>query len=165
MKKATLFGLVTLALLAGPVTGCAGIPESELNLDLKDIYYEKHHYQGTITEVLVVNVSLENSGAQPIIISPGIFRDEAGISYTTPIFSSRTPPEGECCKGIKRIVELEIGEKTDGYILVYEPVPAGATGLEVTVATDEPDIEPVTLSLPDASLIRVLEFFNTNPAS
>jgi hypothetical protein len=40
-------------------------------------------------------------------------------------------------------------------------VPHDATGLTMTVATDEDGIEPLVVTLPDAGLIRVLEFDDT----
>ena len=163
MKRLKVFGLVILSALALSWAGCASAPESELALTLDDVYYEQHYYMGTTTGVLVVNLVLENRGTQEIGISRSYFQDASGIFYPTSIFPSRKLPEGECCKGIKRIVRLEANEKTDGYLMVYEPLSDDATGLEVTVETDEADTGPVVLALPDINLIRVFHFFDTAP--
>ena len=109
----------------------------------------------------MVNLLLENRGEAAIGISRSYFQDDAGINYITPIYPSRGLPEGECCKGIKRIIGLDAGGETDGYLMIYEPVPRDATGLIMTLETDEPGIEPLVLELPDAGLIRVLEFYDT----
>jgi len=163
MRIKWFLGLALLALLVSLGSGCQAPTghQSGLELDLKDIYFEKHYYDGTTTEVLVVNLMLENRGEVTIGISRSYFQDDAGIHYVTPIYPFRSLPEGECCKGIKRIVDLDAGGETDGYLMIYEPVPHDATGLTMTVETDEPGIEPLVLALPDAGLIRVLEFHDT----
>lgn len=165
MKREMLFSAVGLSLAALLIGSCAGIPESELKLAFNDIYYEKHHYEDIITEVLVVKLTLENKGREQIEICKSYLQDAKGTTYIAllrlPTRYARVEGGGACCMGIRKVIKIGAGEKTDGYFVVYEHVPRDATSLKVTIETDEIDASPAVLLLPDASLIRVLEVFET----
>ena len=157
MKREMLFGAtVGLSLAALLLGSCAGIPESELKLAFNDIYYEKHHYDHITTEILVVKLTLENKGREQIEICESYLQDAKGTTY---IALLRPKGGGACCIGRRNMIGA--GEKTDGYFVVYEHMPRDATSLKVTIETDEIDASPAVLLLQDASLIRVLEVFET----
>lgn len=141
------------------------IPKSELKLTLNNIYYEKHHYEDITTEGLVVELTLENKGREQIEICKSYLQDAKGTTYIALLLPNRYGRvEGgrECCNGISKIIKIGAGEKTDGYFVVYEHVPRDVTGLKVTIETNEIDTSLAVLLLPDASLIRVLEVFETS---
>jgi hypothetical protein len=141
------------------------MPKSELKLTLNDVYYEKHHYEDMTSEVLVVELTLENKEREQIEICKSCLQDAEGTTYIALLLPTRSGMvEGgrECCTGMSRIMKIGAGEKTDGYLVVYEHVPRDANGLKVTIETNENGTSLAVLLLPGASLIRVLEVFETS---
>ena len=157
--KRIIYILLILCLLFG-LTGIVGgcTKTGSLKLTLNDLYYEEFYLWGKTSYILVAELTLENTGKEEITIGKSYLQDAEGTDYLAfLLYENWTKTQCLACSKrdivYKNIEHIQPGEKTVGYFMLAKDLPKDATGLKLIIETGTGQ---ATLSLPDASSIRVI---------
>ena len=140
-------------------SGCVnGSPDTgTLELNLNDVYFERHHSQWLVSEHLYVELTLGNRGEETLAITDNFLRDGRDTVYKALLLQVKGK-EAYCmeCRGLKTLRRLAPGEEANGFFMVLEDVARDASGLRLVIVADDQQTE---LPLPDGNRLKIVERF------